>query len=157
MKFERLKVSETEDIKIFPFGFQDIAVFKQLIGQSYSSITMMNEEAPSEFTEMNIKLRENTVLKDVFCSICNENTQCDQPYIRLLGIRDNEEVHCYEVHRKISEKSHVHSLTIANRGDRQDLRWPFFAHALSDSEIVINYMHDDYRHISIYHRLEFEN
>ena len=54
----------------------------------------------------------------------------------MIGIRDCEEVICWEVKDKChGEKTQK----IFNRSDRSAFRWPYYAHTLNDDEIVINY------------------
>ena len=63
----------------------------------------------------------------------------DDPMLRVVGIRDSEEVLVWEVRQKRAKEMLVTN-KIFNRVDRSCLRWPFYAYAASDREIVVTNM-----------------
>lgn len=72
------------------------------------------------------------------------------PRMRMIGIRDCEEVLCWEVwgtcHGRKSLKSY-------NQIDRVAFRFPFYAYAMSDEEIVVNYLSQE--NVGIYFKMDF--
>ena len=55
----------------------------------------------------------------------------------MIAIRDREEIICWEI------KTSCHgdkTLKMFNRSDRSAFRWPYYAYAISDNEIVIKYL-----------------
>ena len=69
----------------------------------------------------------------------------------MIGIRDKEEVLCWEIRTTCHGPK---TLKIFNRSDRAAFRFPFYAYAMSDHEIVINYLSQ--KKVGIYYKMEFE-
>ena len=70
----------------------------------------------------------------------------------MIGIRDKEEVLCWEI------KKSCHGFKaqkIFNRSDRAAFRFPFYAYAMSDQEIVINYFSQ--KDVGIHLKIDFED
>ena len=80
----------------------------------------------------------------------NTVTNSKYRYLRMIGIRDKEEVLCWEV-RTHGPKT----MSIFNRSDRVAFRFPFYAYAISDQQIVINYLCQD--NIGIHYKMEFKD
>lgn len=128
-RMNRLSVSSTKGISVYAFGQHDISVLQRNIGRAFMSLTMLSETNPSEFSETTFEISENVTVVEVYET--PDSNMFKQPYLRVLAIRDNEEVLCYEVHRK--GKQHVKTTKIFNRSDRTDFRWPFYAYAINNS------------------------
>ena len=61
------------------------------------------------------------------------------PVLRVTGIKDSEEVMIWEVRQKRAKERQV-STMVYNRVDRSCLRWPFYAYASNDHEIIVTNM-----------------
>jgi hypothetical protein len=69
----------------------------------------------------------------------------------LIGIRDREEFLCWEVESSCHGPK---TRKIFNRSDLSAFQWPYYAHALSERLIIINYLTED--NLSIFTQLELE-
>ena len=57
--------------------------------------------------------------------------------MRMIVIRDREEVNCSEIKTSCHG---VKTIKSYNRSDRSAFRWPFYAHTLTENEITIKYL-----------------
>ena len=115
---------------LFSFGEKDIVVCKRGTGRAFTSLTMLSESNPSEFSETTFDLSDNVRIVEILES-SEDAFNPDQKFLRCLGIRDNEEVLCLEVH--VQDKQLIKSFKVHNRTDRCDFRWPFYAYVLNSS------------------------
>jgi len=156
MVLSRIAFEKTDGISLFNFGDHDLVFAKRDKASASVNLTMMSEESLSEFSSSTFEIDENVRIVEIL-----ESTEAsfEYPFLRLLGIRDSEELLCWEVRHDDSPSmqvvSTVKQLKVYSRADRSDFRWPFFAYALTNNTIVINYL--PARDVSFFYQFPFDD
>ena len=61
----RLAFESTHGINLFPFGEKDIVVCQRNKGRAFTSLTMLSDSNPSEFSESTFELKENVRIVEI--------------------------------------------------------------------------------------------
>ena len=95
MTVDRIPVIDPIDISIFNYGQNDLVLCKREIDESSVTLTMQHTQDPSVFSESQFEVQGNVNIIEV-----SESNNFDNPFLRMIGIRDCEEVICWEVKDK---------------------------------------------------------
>ena len=147
LSMRRIPVQDTTDISLFNFGENDLIFCKMDSERSSVMLTTLYTEDPSLFTKTQFNIEGNLEIMEI-----SESNTIDNPFLRMIGIRDREEVFCWEI--KVSANG-PKTQKIFNRTDRSNFRWPYYAHVMSDHEIVIKYLNQQDK--GIYYKMPFED
>ena len=111
---------------------------------------MHHTKDPNVFSETQFETSGDIEIVEI--SESNTIISDEHRFLRMIGIRDKEEVLCWEI------KATCHgpkTYKIFNRSDRTAFRFPFYAYAINDQQIVINYMSQ--KNIGIHLKMDFED
>ena len=133
MELKRVPVLEATNISLLQLGREDLVFGRKdpKLDTFHLSVNFDRKEQHI-FSDTSLSVRGDVQLSDIFCDLSLE-----RPFLRVIGIRDDEEVFFWEVKDNYyGEKT----LKVYNRSDRTHFRWPYYAHARSDNQICVNYL-----------------
>ena len=91
------------------------------------------DEKANDFAKTNLVCTGN--ITNIWVKEAFEFIRNGVKVFRVMAIRDQEELMCWEVLNDSEGKKHFHSI---NSAKLQAFRWPFFAYLNGTDEIVIN-------------------
>lgn len=132
LEINRIPIKDPMSVEIFNYGMNDLVFCKRDHDAGTVTLSTLHADDPSAFSETQFEIHGKAEIIEI-----TESTLIGNPFMRMIAIRDREEVLCWEIktscHGIKTEKSY-------NRSDRSAFRWPYYAHALTDNEIIIKYL-----------------
>ena len=92
LSMRRIPVLDTAGTSLFNFGENDLIFCKMDSERSTVMLTTLYTEDPSLFTKTQFDMEGNLEIIEII-----ESNTIDNPFLRMIGIRDREEVFCWEI------------------------------------------------------------
>ena len=136
ISLKRVPLVDPNSVDIFNLGENDMMFCRRNASRGLVTFTTHNQKEMSVYEETQLSIDGTIKIVEVYESVAEV---IDDPMLRVVGIRDSEEVLVWEVRQKRAKEMLVTN-KIFNRVDRSCLRWPFYAYASSEKEIVVTNM-----------------